>query len=46
VWNVTSGTLLYTLSGHSDFVNSITLLDEGQIASGSSDNTLKIWSYN
>lgn len=39
------GTLLHTLTGHTDTVNSISFSPDGQtIASASDDTTIKLWS--
>ena len=32
-----------TLSGHSSYVNCLTVLPDGRLASGSGDNTIKLW---
>ncbi len=48
LWNVTSGELIRTLTGHNDgFYWSLDLLDdEGQIlVSGSQDQTIKLWDW-
>ena len=35
---------MYVSSGHSDFVNSVAISPDGlKIASGSSDNSIKLW---
>ena len=44
LWNVSDGSLLSTLSGHSYSVLSLAFSPDGQtLASGSSDNTIKLW---
>ncbi|PCI36007.1 MAG: hypothetical protein COB50_05195 [Thiotrichales bacterium] len=43
LWDISSGKCLKTLSGHSDYVWSLVALDNGMLASGSVDNTIKIW---
>ena len=44
IWNLGSGRLLRTLTGHSDWVRSVAISPDGQLlASGSSDKTIKIW---
>ncbi len=43
--DIPPGTLLRTLTGHTDWVTTlIQLRDDDRIVSGSSDNTLRIWS--
>ena len=48
IWNVNDGSLLKSLNGHSDWVTSLTVLNEEAdgmplISSGSNDATVKIW---
>jgi WD40 repeat protein len=44
LWNLATGELLTTLSGHSSAVESIAITPDGQIlASGSADSTIKLW---
>ena len=44
IWNLATGELIRTLSGHSQSVHSVAISPEGRtLASGSSDNTIKIW---
>lgn len=44
IWNLNTGELLRTFTGHSDIVWSVTFSPDGQIlASCSEDKTLKIW---
>jgi len=38
-----TGVLKKTLTGHTGLVQSLTILKNGDLASGSSDNTIKIW---
>jgi WD40 repeat protein len=38
-----TGALLYTLTGHTDIIFKIVTLTNGNLASGSKDNTVKIW---
>lgn len=45
VWT-TGGDIVYTLSGHTSFVYSITVLPGGEIASGGEDRTLRVWRGN
>jgi phospholipase A-2-activating protein len=42
VWTL-GGDLVYTLSGHTSFVYSITILPNGDIASSGEDRTMRIW---
>jgi WD40 repeat protein len=35
--------LLRTLNGHTDWVRALTVLQNGDLASGSDDKTIKIW---
>jgi WD40 repeat protein len=43
-WEVASGHLLNTLTGHTHWVNSVALSPDGKLAlSGSRDGTLKLW---
>ncbi|GAX44432.1 serine/threonine protein kinase [Tolypothrix sp. NIES-4075] len=44
IWNLTDGTLIRTLTGHSDSVNSVAISPDGKtLVSGSNDKTIKIW---
>ncbi len=44
VWDLESGQVLQTLSGHGDWVRAVALTPDGQRAvSGSDDGTLKVW---
>ncbi|MCJ1329364.1 hypothetical protein MMC10_006043, partial [Thelotrema lepadinum] len=44
VWDAATGSLLQTLEGHSDWVNSVAFSHDGQrIVSGSGDKTVKVW---
>jgi WD40 repeat protein len=44
LWNVQTGQLLRTLTGHTDVVRSVAWSADGQVlASGSDDRTIKIW---
>ncbi len=42
VWT-TEGDVVYTLSGHTSFVYSLTVLPNGDIASAGEDRTVRIW---
>ncbi|NES05801.1 MAG: WD40 repeat domain-containing protein, partial [Okeania sp. SIO2F4] len=44
VWNMETGEVIDTLTGHSKDVNSVAIsANDNTIVSGSSDNTVKIW---
>ena len=44
IWNVTSGQLLFNLSGHNSTVYNLILLPNGLLASGP-DNNVFFWNY-
>jgi eukaryotic-like serine/threonine-protein kinase len=44
LWSATTGALLYTLTGHSNFITSITFSNDGNLLATSSwDKTVKLW---
>jgi len=44
VWDMKTGTILKTLTGHKKSVNAVVITSDGkQIVSGSNDSTIKIW---
>ena len=44
LWDLTIGTELKTLTGHTDYINAIAItLDAQRAISASYDNTLKVW---
>lgn len=46
IWNADTGALVWTLGGHTGFVNAVTYSPDGTcIISGSSDGSIKIWPY-
>lgn len=46
IWSLTAGELVRLLSGHTNYVNRLQLLQNGNLASSSLDNTIKIWNPN
>ncbi|AVH62652.1 MULTISPECIES: serine/threonine-protein kinase [unclassified Nostoc] len=47
LWQIYTGRNIYTLTGHSFFINCIAFSHDGEtIASGSGDNTIKLWHVN
>ncbi|MFM6003321.1 MAG: WD40 repeat domain-containing protein, partial [Sphaerospermopsis kisseleviana] len=44
IWNLATGELKSTLTGHSDSVRTLAITPNGRtLVSGSDDNTIKIW---
>ena len=43
IWDVSSGTCVKTLTGHSGPVVCVSQLADGRMCSGSYDKTIKIW---
>ena len=43
VWDASSGVCLRVLEGHTEFVNSVTALGDGRLASASWDKTVRVW---
>ncbi|MCU0516728.1 MAG: hypothetical protein MUC60_07630 [Oscillatoria sp. Prado101] len=44
IWNLDTGTLQNTLTGHTDTVYSVAISPDGKtLVSGSNDHTIKIW---
>ncbi|MDZ8070929.1 MAG: hypothetical protein RMY64_35825, partial [Nostoc sp. DedQUE08] len=47
LWNLNTGKVITTLTGHSNWVNSVVFSpDSKTLASASSDNTIKLWNLN
>jgi WD40 repeat protein len=42
VWTL-GGDLVYTLSGHTSFVYSLSVLPNGDVISGGEDRTVRVW---
>ena len=45
MWDITSGECILTINGHSNGVLCMKLLTNNRLASGSHDNTIKIFSF-
>jgi WD40 repeat protein len=43
IWSISKGTLIKSLRGHLDSVNSITFFKTDLLASGSADKTIRLW---
>ena len=43
VWNLNTGTVRRTLTGHTQFVYALKVLNNGILVSGSYDKTIKFW---
>ena len=43
IWDTETGALTETLTGHNGDVYALALLKNGNLASGSEDNSIKIW---
>jgi WD40 repeat protein len=44
LWDLSSGQCLHTLTGHTNWVNSVALSVDGRLAlSGAEDNTVRVW---
>jgi WD40 repeat protein len=46
IWELIKGTLITSLIGHNDYVSSMIVLSDGNLASGSYDSTIKLWNAN
>jgi WD40 repeat protein len=46
LWDITSGQLIRTLTGHTDYIQwSVDLLNSQTLVSGSWDQTIKLWNW-
>jgi WD40 repeat protein len=46
LWDITSGQLIRTLTGHKDIIYfSVDLLNSQTLVSGSEDGTIKLWNW-
>ena len=45
VWDLANKTVIRSLEGHSDAVETVIIADDGQIVSGSSDCTIRVWDW-
>ena len=43
VWDLSTGQCKATLTGHTSYVNALAVLNANEIASGSRDDTIKVW---
>jgi WD40 repeat protein len=47
IWDVDTGNIVYTLTGHSDYITSLAISSDGKnLVSTSRDMTIKIWNLN
>jgi WD40 repeat protein len=42
-WNINTGVTEKVLTGHTDYVRCLLLLNDDRVVSGSDDNTMRIW---
>ncbi len=45
IWNVNTGIVIRTLTGHTDWIYSLVVLPDGLLASGCDDDTIRIWNF-
>ena len=45
IWNLTTNSLKYNMSGHTSAIRVLKILSSDVIASGSDDYTIKIWNF-
>lgn len=45
IWSAINGSLIKTLTGHSDYVVCLELLGNGYLASGGQDSNIYIWDF-
>jgi WD40 repeat protein len=43
VWNVSTGHLDHILTGHTNWVEALTVLPDGSLANASYDTTIRVW---
>ena len=43
IWNTEGETVKRTLTGHTEYVFALKILNNGDLASGSGDGTIKVW---
>ena len=46
IWDVNSGTVKRYLTGHTNYVRALAVLQNGDLVSGSDDSTINIWNAN
>ena len=46
IWDTENGSIVKTLTGHSIFVQALTVLADGNLASGDGDGQIRIWNIN
>jgi WD40 repeat protein len=46
IWNITKTSPLYTLTGHTDQIRALVVINEEFLVSGANDGIIKLWSLN
>lgn len=46
IWSTGTSSLVRSLTGHANYILSLTVLQDGSLVSGSEDRTIKIWNTN